>query len=78
MTAITASASRPTWTLSVSPEDAERIVVAKNSGKLTAVLRNPDDGHANPTPAMNIDDVLPKKPAGAKQAAVQYIIGGRS
>jgi hypothetical protein len=32
----------------VNPEDAERIVVAKNSGKLTAVLRNPDDARNIP------------------------------
>ena len=65
-----------TITLSVSPEDAERIVVAKNSGKLTAVLRNPDDSKANATTAMNIDDVLPKKPASTHRVAVQYIVGG--
>ncbi len=67
-----------TITLSVSPENAQRIVVAKNSGKLTAVLRNPDDAKPSPTSAMNIDDVLPKKAGGAKRMAVQYIIGGRS
>ena len=65
-----------TITLSVTPEDAERIVVAKNSGRLTAVLRNPDDEKANPTHAMSIDDVVPKKPKSAKTGlAVQYIIG---
>jgi pilus assembly protein CpaB len=62
-----------TITLSVSPEDADRIVVAKNSGKLTAVLRNPDDSRPNTTTALSIDDVLPKKP---KVKAVQYIVGG--
>lgn len=67
-----------TITLSVSPEDAERIVVAKNSGKLTAILRNPDDARANPTRAMNIDDVVPKKPKAANQLTVQYIVGGKS
>jgi pilus assembly protein CpaB len=65
-----------TITLSVRPQDAQRIVVAKNSGKLTAVLRNPDDAQPGATAAMNIDDVLPKKPDGAKHVAVQYIIGG--
>ena len=63
-----------TITLSVSPQDAQRIVVAKTSGKLTAVLRNPEDANANLLPAMNIDDVLPKKPV-VKSIAVQYIIG---
>lgn len=67
-----------TITLSVSPQDAQRIVVAKNSGKLTAVLRNPDDGQPGASAAMNIDDLLPKKPRDAKGAAVQYIVGGRS
>ena len=57
--------------------NAEHIVVAKNSGKLTAVLRNPDDAKANGTAAMSIDDVLPKQ-QGAKRVAVQYIVGGRS
>jgi pilus assembly protein CpaB len=66
-----------TITMSVSPQDAERIVVAKNSGKLTAVLRNPDDAKPNSIKAMNIDDVVPKKPKGS-QLAVQYIIGGHS
>jgi pilus assembly protein CpaB len=67
-----------TITLSVSPEDAERIVIAKSSGRLTAVLRNPDDANPNPTRAMNIDDVVPKKPKSESQIAVQYIVGGRS
>ncbi len=65
-----------TITLSVSPEDAERIVVAKNSGKLTAVLRNPEDERANSTTALNIDDLMPKKVK--KGLSVQYIVGGRS
>jgi pilus assembly protein CpaB len=67
-----------TITLSVSPEDAQRIIVAKNSGKLTAVLRNPDDAKANATAAMSIDDVMPKHDhAGVKRLPVQYIVGGR-
>jgi pilus assembly protein CpaB len=64
-----------TITLSVSPQDADRIVVAKNSGKLTAVLRSPDDNRPNSTPALSIDDMLPKAPG---HLVVQYIVGGRS
>jgi len=66
-----------TITMSVSAEDAARIVVAKNSGKLTAVLRNPEDAQSNVTPAMTIDDVMPKKKksAAGHQLQVQYIIG---
>jgi pilus assembly protein CpaB len=63
-----------TITLSVSPKDAERIVVAKNSGKLTAVLRSPDDKRPNATPALSIDEVMPQ----VRRASVQYIVGGRS
>jgi len=65
-----------TITLSVSPTDAERIVVAKSSGKLTAVLRNPQDAEASAIKAMNIDDVLPNKKPVGERFAVQYIIGG--
>jgi pilus assembly protein CpaB len=68
-----------TITLSVSPVDAQRIVVAKNSGRLTAVLRNPEDAKANNVPAMRIDDLLPRKQGPVvKSLAVQYIIGGNS
>lgn len=64
-----------TITLAVSPQDAQRIVVAKNSGKLTAVLRNPEDQNASALGSMNIDDVLPKKPPAKAQVVVQYIVG---
>jgi pilus assembly protein CpaB len=69
-----------TITLSVSPADAERIVVAKNAGKLTAVLRNPDDAAPSPINGLNIDDVVPKKSSATRRAelAVQYIVGGHS
>jgi pilus assembly protein CpaB len=67
-----------TITLSVSPQDAQRIIVAKSSGKLTAVLRNPDDARRNATSAMNINDLMPKKAGDAKRAAVQYIVGNHS
>lgn len=69
-----------TITLSVSPEDAERIVVAKNSGRLTAVLRNPDDTQPSGIRAMSIDDVIPKKPQSKTPTTgpVQYIVGGKS
>lgn len=50
--------------------------MAKESGKLTAVLRNPDDAKPNATSAMNIDDILPRKARDAKGVAVQYIVGG--
>jgi pilus assembly protein CpaB len=69
-----------TITLSVSPHDAQRVVVAKSSGRLTAVLRNPEDVAPTPIPALTIEDVLPKQRGGgvAQHTTVQYIIGGKS
>src|SRR5262249_18409869 len=64
-----------TITMSVDPEAAQRIIVAKNSGRLTAVLRNPDDKHEDMLASMNIDQILPKEKAAAA-VGVQYIIGG--
>jgi len=65
-----------TITMALSPENADRVVVSKTSGRLTAVLRNPDDKQPNTTVAMGIDEVLPKTKAQKGQRAVQYIIGG--
>jgi pilus assembly protein CpaB len=68
-----------TITLSVSPHDAQRVVVAKGSGRLTAVLRNPEDVAPTPIQAQTIDDVLPKQRGSVVQrSTVQYIIGGKS
>jgi pilus assembly protein CpaB len=65
-----------TITLALSPEDADRVVVAKGSGKLTAVLRNPDDTRPNSTAAMGIDQLLPKTKGQSAHRVVQYIVGG--
>lgn len=65
-----------TITLALKPEDADRIVVAKSSGKLTAVLRNPEDVNPNTTVAMGIDQILPKPKGAQVHHAVQYIVGG--
>jgi pilus assembly protein CpaB len=64
-----------TITMALTPEDADRVVIAKNSGKLAAVLRNPDDNRPNSTVAMGIDELLPKTKA-RNSHVVQYIIGG--
>jgi pilus assembly protein CpaB len=63
-----------TITMALSPENADRVVVAKNSGKLTAVLRNPDDKRPNSTVAMRIDELIPQ--SKTRTLHVQYIIGG--
>ncbi len=70
-----------TITLEVSPLDANRIILAKSGGRLTAVLRNPDDRERNATAPMSVASLLglsaptpTEKPQGR---LVQYIIGGR-
>ena len=65
-----------TITMALLPEDADRVVVAKSSGKLTAVLRNPDDTRPNSTAAMGIDQLLPKSKGPKPRPPVQYIVGG--
>jgi pilus assembly protein CpaB len=65
-----------TITMALTPVDADRVVVAKNSGKLTAVLRHPDDTRPNSTVAMGIDELLPKTKAQKAYHPVQYIVGG--
>src|SRR6266404_7773733 len=65
-----------TITMALTPEDADRVVVGKHSGKLTAVLRNPEDTRPNSTVAMGIDQLLPK-PKGKIHHPVQYIVGGQ-
>jgi pilus assembly protein CpaB len=66
-----------TVTVEVEPEHAQRLVVAQRSGKLTAVLRNPDDAQKMARKAMDIRQLL-GVPA-ASTAAVeppQMIVGG--
>jgi pilus assembly protein CpaB len=66
-----------TVTVEVEPEHAQRLVVAQRAGKLTAVLRNPDDPQRLPGNAMDIRQLLsmPSAVAGISQAP-QMIVGG--
>lgn len=67
-----------TVTLSLVPQDAQRIVVAKGAGRLTAVLRNPDDAAPSNLAAMTVQDLLAQRPASGPAPArrgVQYIVG---
>ena len=63
-----------TVTLEVTPVDANRIIVAKESGKLTAVLRNPEDDAPNGTRTLSADALV----AGTARSVpvVEYIVGG--
>ncbi|HSI48228.1 MAG TPA: Flp pilus assembly protein CpaB [Ideonella sp.] len=66
-----------TVTMEVSPVDANRIIVAKSSGQLTAVLRHPDDVAANGTRTLSARMLV----AGAGKdgvRTVEYIVGGGS
>ncbi|MCX8003921.1 MAG: Flp pilus assembly protein CpaB [Burkholderiaceae bacterium] len=66
-----------TVTLSLAPEDAQRVIVAKSSGKLTAVLRHPDDAAPNHLTGMTIHELMAPRTAngGGTRRAVQYIVG---
>jgi pilus assembly protein CpaB len=62
-----------TVTLEVSPLDADRIIVAKSGGRVTAVLRHPDDVAANATRPLVASNLLGSR---GSSGDVQYIIGG--
>ena len=67
-------------TLDVTPQEATRIIAAKNGGRVTAVLRAPVDKVANPSRALTIDDVVASivpSTEGARRM-VEFIIGGSS
>lgn len=63
-----------TMTLEVTPEDADRIIVARGEGKLTAVLRNPDDADPNKTRPFNGDMLLAGSRSGGR--VIEFIVGG--
>jgi pilus assembly protein CpaB len=64
-----------TVTLDLSPADAQRIIVAKQSGKLTALLRHPDDPAANPTVALTAAGLF-QGVAARSGLQIEYIVGG--
>jgi pilus assembly protein CpaB len=74
-----------TITVQVSSEEAKKIILAQDVGKITATLRHPDDNVAISTKAMTVDDLLGKKKVKKKTVArkkvrikkgIEYIIGG--
>lgn len=81
-----APAGRPftAITVEVLPEQAQRLVVAQRSGKLTAVLRNPNDRRPVPERRLDLNMLLglaPPAPAVAPVApprpVTEVIVGGR-
>lgn len=77
-----------TITVQVSPTEAKRITLAQQVGKLTAMLRNPEDESPLPDDAMTVAELLnlpvpvegspPAKPSkrAPKPPGIEYIIGG--
>ena len=74
-----------TITVHVSPEQAQKITLAQQVGRLTAVLRNPeDDGSLADSPItvanlFNIPDPEPLKPKKrrSRKPSIEYIVEGR-
>ncbi|NND90584.1 MAG: Flp pilus assembly protein CpaB [Granulosicoccus sp.] len=80
-----------TITVHVSPRDGQKITLAQQVGKLTAMLRNPDDESALSEVPMSVDELLniARRPvpeiaaATAKprlkktEPSIEYIIGGQ-
>jgi pilus assembly protein CpaB len=70
-----------TITIEVTPQAAQRLVVAQRSGKLTALLRNPTDHAPLTQPSMDIYGLLqippPKPLAMHASSAPEIIIGGK-
>lgn len=66
-----------TITLEVSPLDANRIIVAKESGRLTAVLRHPEDEGPNNTRALTAANLASRGDGKADLGpSIEYIVGG--
>jgi pilus assembly protein CpaB len=75
-------AARPytSITVEVDPDQAQRLVVAQRSGKLTAVLRNPDDRAPVGERRLDVNALLGLPPpvvAAAPGPSVEVIVGGR-
>jgi pilus assembly protein CpaB len=58
-------------TVEVSPEQAQRLVVAQRGGKLTAMLRNPGDHHELPKLSLDIYALLGLRPPPLQPASGQ-------
>jgi len=70
-----------TMTVEVSPEQAQKLVLAQRSGRLTALLRNPDDRNPIASKAMDVFSLLdlpkPVKRERRRQTKVELIVGGQ-
>lgn len=65
-----------TVTLLLSPEDAKKVILAQDSGKMQAVLRNPDDDKPTSDEKITVSALLNHSNSGKQAAGTEYIIGG--
>ncbi len=75
-----------TITVQVSPEQAKKITLSQQVGKMTAMLRNPEDESPLSTTPMSVSSlfgekkvvkpVVKKTKKKAKKPGIEYIIGG--
>lgn len=66
-----------TITMELSPVDAQKVIVAKQAGRLTALLRHPDDKAANATGRMDPGSLLGNvKTAAGTSTGIEYLVGG--
>ena len=78
------SRSFSTITVQVSPDEAQRITLAQAVGKITAVLRNPDDEAPMASGTMDVNALLGIAPEPVRQPVrrkpvepqVEFIVGG--
>ena len=73
-------------TLEVTPEDANRILLARATGDLTAILRNPDDENKNQASVLTPDALIPGYPKKSAKTvspifpspgqSIEFLIGG--
>jgi pilus assembly protein CpaB len=69
-----------TITVEASPEEAQRLIVAQRGGKLTAMLRNPEDRAALVRRVLDLPGLLgmaAPKPLAPAESGPEIIIGGR-
>ncbi|ANA33594.1 Flp pilus assembly protein CpaB [Ralstonia mannitolilytica] len=69
----TAKQTFATVTLETTPEDANRIITAEATGKLTAVLRNPEDAQPNGVKPLTATDLMR---GSGRRNTVEMIVGG--
>ena len=68
-------------TVQVTPEDAKKIILAQDVGKVTATLRHPDDLVPMNSKETRVSDLFVKKPIKRYKKAkikkgIEFIIGG--